>query len=90
MLCLPDTMLHSWLFGISSARVKPAIREALIRYQREVYAVLARGLAELRERVGMGCVQELLTRATVGGVTMDSRGLRNTIVVDGAHGESRE
>ncbi len=42
MLCLPLDMLNGWLFGVSAARVKPEIRERLIRYQKECYRVLAR------------------------------------------------
>ncbi len=41
MLCLPLDMLNGWLFGINANRVKPEIREGLIRYQRECYRVLA-------------------------------------------------
>lgn len=42
MLCLPLDLLNGWLFGVSAARVKPEIRERLIRYQKECYRVLAR------------------------------------------------
>ncbi len=42
MLCLPLDMLNGWLFGVSAARVKPEIRERLIRYQKECYRVLAK------------------------------------------------
>ena len=41
MLCLPLDYLNGWLFGISSSRVKPEIKENLLRYQRECYRVLA-------------------------------------------------
>lgn len=56
MLCLPLEFLHGWLFGVSATRVKPAFREAVIRYQREVYRVLWRAFnppatAELEARV---------------------------------------
>lgn len=40
MICLPIEYLNGWLFGISANRVKPDIRENLIRYQRECYKVL--------------------------------------------------
>jgi len=42
MLCLPLNLLNGWLFGVSAARVKPEIRERLVRYQKECYRVLAR------------------------------------------------
>lgn len=42
MVCLPLTMLHGWLFGIQASRVKPEYRDAIVRYQREVYQVLWR------------------------------------------------
>ncbi|MBP8055076.1 MAG: hypothetical protein KA314_04510 [Chloroflexi bacterium] len=41
MICLPLTVLNGWLFGVNSSRVKPELREKLIRYQREVYEILA-------------------------------------------------
>ncbi|MCL4805142.1 MAG: ORF6C domain-containing protein [Anaerolineae bacterium] len=42
LLCLPLDYLNGWLFGISAERVKPEIRERLIRYQKECYRILAR------------------------------------------------
>ncbi|NLS77417.1 MAG: hypothetical protein GXY76_09190 [Chloroflexi bacterium] len=33
-------MLHGWLFGVSVNRVKEALRDKVIRYQRECYRVL--------------------------------------------------
>lgn len=39
--CLPLEMLNGWLFGIDAARVKPDLREKVIRYQRECFHVLA-------------------------------------------------
>lgn len=41
MQCLPLDYLNGWLFGVSSTRVKDALRERVIRYQRECYQVLA-------------------------------------------------
>lgn len=40
MLCLPIDLVPGWLFGINANRVKPAIREKLLRYQRECFRVL--------------------------------------------------
>lgn len=40
-LCLPLDMIHGWLFGINANRVRPEIKELLLRYQRECYRVLA-------------------------------------------------
>ena len=42
LLCLPLRYLNSWLFGISSSRVREELREKLIQYQRECYDALAR------------------------------------------------
>ncbi len=39
-LCLPLDLLPGWLFGISSARVKPDLKEKIIRYRRECFRVL--------------------------------------------------
>lgn len=40
MLCLPIEFLNGWLFGIAVARVKPELREKILRYQRDCYRVL--------------------------------------------------
>lgn len=42
VVCLPLEMLNGWLFGVDTSRVKPALRETLIAYQRECFAVLHR------------------------------------------------
>lgn len=41
MLCLPLDYLNGWLFKISAKRYTGARRDAIIRYQRECYRVLA-------------------------------------------------
>lgn len=38
---LPIDYFHGWLFGISANAVKPELRDKIIRYQDECYAVLA-------------------------------------------------
>ena len=38
--CLPIEYLNGWLFGIDVNRVKPEIRDNLLRYQRECFKVL--------------------------------------------------
>lgn len=40
MVCLPLHYLNGWLFGIDANRVKPELKEKLIRYQKECYEVL--------------------------------------------------
>lgn len=40
IVALPFGLLNGWLFGISARRVRPEVRDTLIRYQREAYAVL--------------------------------------------------
>lgn len=40
MVCLPLKMLPGFLFGISAKRVKPEVREQVLRYRRECYDVL--------------------------------------------------
>jgi hypothetical protein len=40
LVCLPLKFLPGWLFGVSASRVKPDLREKIIRYQRECYDVL--------------------------------------------------
>ncbi len=40
MVALPLKYLNGWLFGMNASRVKPEIKERLLRYQRECYDVL--------------------------------------------------
>lgn len=40
MICLPLELIPGWLFGVSSARVKPELQGKIIRYQRECFRVL--------------------------------------------------
>lgn len=46
--CLPLDYLNGWLFGINANRVKPEIKDRLIRYQEECYRVLAEAFREGR------------------------------------------
>ena len=40
MICLPLHYLNGWLFGIKVSKVKPELKDKLIRYQKECYEVL--------------------------------------------------
>lgn len=42
LVCLPLKFLNGWLFGIDTARLKPALREAVNTYKRECYDALYR------------------------------------------------
>ena len=53
MTCLPLDYLNGWLFGINTNRVKPALKEPLLRYQRECYRVLAKHFARREVAPGM-------------------------------------
>ena len=46
MSCLPLKFIPGWLFGINASRVKPELRDKIIRYQRECYEVLAQAFKE--------------------------------------------
>lgn len=48
MLCLPLDYVSGFLFSINPDRTKPEVKEKLIRYQRECYAVLAEAFREGR------------------------------------------
>ncbi len=48
MSCLPLKFLPGWLFGINANRVKPELRDKIIRYQRESYDVLWEAFQEGR------------------------------------------
>ncbi len=54
-LCLPEDYLQGWLFSIKPGKLKPVLREKVIRYKRECYRVLHRaftqGVAETNLRV---------------------------------------
>lgn len=39
-ICLPLSHLNGWLFGINANRVKPEVKEALLRYQKDCYNIL--------------------------------------------------
>lgn len=41
VFCLPLDFLNGWLFGVNANRVKPALRDKIIQYQRDCYHVLA-------------------------------------------------
>lgn len=47
-ICLPLDYLNGWLFGINAERVRPEIRERVIRYQENCYRVLAEAFREGR------------------------------------------
>lgn len=40
MVCLPLEYLNGWLFGINSTRVKPGLKDKVVRYQKECYKAL--------------------------------------------------
>src|SRR6476620_3340876 len=40
LACLPLEYLPGWLFGVSVARIRPALREKMIRYRRECFRAL--------------------------------------------------
>ena len=48
MLCLPLKYIPGWLFGVNADRVKPELRDAVIRYQKECYDVLSAAFTEGR------------------------------------------
>ncbi|OJV96051.1 MAG: hypothetical protein BGO39_03505 [Chloroflexi bacterium 54-19] len=40
-ICLPLEYLNGWLFGVNATRVKPELKDKVIRYQRDCYKVLS-------------------------------------------------
>ena len=48
MQCLPLDYVSGFLFGINADRVKPVLKERVVRYQRECYKVLAEAFQEGR------------------------------------------
>lgn len=52
MLCLPEEFLQGWLFTVNPRKVRPEIKDAVIRYKRECYAALHRAFTNgVTERV---------------------------------------
>ncbi len=48
MLCLPLDYISGFLFGLNARRVKPELKERVIRYQRECYKTLAEAFTDGR------------------------------------------
>lgn len=48
VLCLPLDYVSGFLFGLNADRVRPDLRDKVIRYQRECYHVLAEAFADSR------------------------------------------
>lgn len=48
-VCLPLEFIPGWLFGIDANRVKPELKEKIIRYRRECYRVLWRAFQDEAE-----------------------------------------
>ena len=63
MLCIPLKFVPGWLFGINANRVKPELRDRIIRYQRECYDVLFEAFAEGRLTTDTG-FEDLLKQAS--------------------------
>ncbi|MDP8078331.1 phage antirepressor N-terminal domain-containing protein [Phocoenobacter skyensis] len=68
MICLPINYLNGWLFGVNENRVKPKIKETLIKYKKECYQALfdywTKGKAERKttvdERTGLRQAVDML------------------------------
>jgi hypothetical protein len=60
MIALPLDYLNGWLFGMNADRVKPEVRDRVLRYQRECYRVLFQAFH-----------QQKVTAAPIEGVDVD-------------------
>ena len=60
MICLPLDYVSGFLFGINASRVDEAVRDRLIRYQRECFKVLAEAFQEGRLTADPGLDELLL------------------------------
>ena len=72
MLMLPLKMLNGWLFGVDSTRVKPEIKDLVIKYQEECFDVLANhfmpkrnGLVDLPVSPFVTSKEKLLLRTAI-------------------------
>lgn len=59
MICLPLDYVSGFLFGINPNRVKPELRDRVMRYQRECYRVLAEAFRDGRLTVNPSFAQLL-------------------------------
>lgn len=88
MLCLPLDYVSGFLFGLNADRVRPQLRERVIRYQRECYRVLAEAFQE-GQLTTDDDFDELLANASPGAVDAYKMALaivrlaKNQIVLEG-------
>jgi hypothetical protein len=61
MLCLPLKFIPGWLFGVNANRVKPELRDNVIRYQRECFDVLSEAFLEGRLTANPSFIELLQT-----------------------------
>lgn len=62
MICLPLDMLNGFLFGINAERVRPELRDGVIRYQRECYRILANAFLKREETADLSPVAAVLVQ----------------------------
>ena len=62
--CLPLDMISGFLFGISEKRVKPELKDRVVRYKRECYKVLAEAFREGRLLGAASAEPPLITAAS--------------------------
>ena len=85
MVSLPLEYLPGWLFGISPSRVKPELKEKIVRYQRECFRILwqafqSRSLApEVSPVVAQLITDQAETRAQVETVKQDVKAIDQSV-----------
>jgi len=74
MFSLPLEYLPGWLFGINAGRVKPELKEKVIRYQRECFRILWQAFqsrAAIPDVIPQLVSDQAETRARVGNLEQD-------------------
>jgi hypothetical protein len=82
MFCLPIMFLPGWLFGISASRVKPELREKVIRYQRECFQILWQAFqsrAATPDVIPQLVANQAETRARVGNLEQDVKAMDQSV-----------
>jgi len=83
MYCLPIELMHGWLFGITTSKVKPEYAEKLTRYRRECFRILWQAF-QSRALAPETLIPQLIsdqaeTRARVGNLEQDMQTVKSIL-----------
>jgi len=79
MLALPLELMHGWLFGITTSKVKPEYADKLTRYRRECFRILWQAFqsrAATPDTIPQLVADQAETRARVGNLEQDMKAVK--------------